>query len=476
MEYRINKAVVIGAGVMGVGIAAHLANCGIKVLLLDRLPAELSNREKRLGLSENAPAWRNKISQIGLNKLRQSKRPIFSSPESYARVKVGNTVDDLPDIGDYDWIIETIIEDLDLKKALFTQIERYRKKGTIVSTNTSGLPISKISSQFSEELKQHFLGTHFFNPPTYAKLMEIIPEKNTLPEIVQFMATFIKDRLGKSPLVVKDTPNFIANRLGIVTSINAFHLCLQKNMRVEEADALCGLAMGRMRSAIFGIADAVGLDTVYNVTRNIYENAPHDERRDIFIVPGYVKQMLQNNWLGDKTRMGFYKTERGPDGQDKQMVLDLNTVRYREKIEPDFPCLQAVARADKPAEKVKALIWGNDPGALFAWEVLASDLIYSANRVGEIADTILDIDRAMKWGYYWRLGPFECWDAIGLGPSIIRMQDEGQVVPDKVQKMIEHGYDSFYIEKDGIRHYYDFEAETYLPVIQGRSHNAQNSK
>jgi 3-hydroxyacyl-CoA dehydrogenase len=309
------------------------------------------------------------------------------------------------------------------------------------------------------------LGTHFFNPPTYAQLVEIIPGQNTLPQVTQFMNGFIKNRLGKSPMVVKDTPNFIANRLGIVTSINTFNLCLQQGIRVEEADALCGKAMGRMSSAIFVMADAVGLDTVSKVIHNIYENAIDDERRESFIIPGYVEQMIQNNWLGDKTHMGFYKTEKDAEGEVRQMVLDINTVQYRERIEPNYPCLQAVAKVKNPAEKVWTLIYGNDPGALFAWEVLASDLIYAANRVTEIADTIVEIDNAMKWGYYWRLGPFECWDAIGLRQSVARMNNTGKSVPSVVEKMLEKGYESFYIEKDGINHYFDFVTGSYQPVV-----------
>ncbi len=461
MDYKIDNVAVIGAGVMGAGIAAHLANYGLKVLLLDRVPSGLSEKDSKIGMREDMPEWRNQIAAAGINNLAKSKRPVFKSEESIQRISVGNTEDDIDKIGSYDWIIETIIEDLDIKKVLYANIEMYRRNGSIVSTNTSGIPISQINSEFSEDLAQHFLGTHFFNPPTYVPLIEIIPGQETLPQLVEFMCQFCQNNLQKQPLVVKDTPNFICNRLAIATVLNAFHLSKERGITVEEADALCGKALGRHQGAVFGTADAVGLDTAYHVTQNIRENASNDERKDTFFVPPYIELMLGKNLLGNKTRAGFYRTQKDPMGVSRPMVLDLNTLEYRERIEPDFPCLQLVNQAGTPMEKVNAVVSGNDPGALFAWEILANDLIYAANRVGEIADTILEIDNAMKWGYTWRLGPFECWDAIGLRTSIGRMTKEGRTIPARIEDMLEQGYDSFYIYREGVRHYFDFKSNSY---------------
>ncbi len=461
MDYKIDNAVVIGAGVMGAGIAAHLANYGLKVLLLDRVPSGLSEKDSKIGMREDMPEWRNQIAAAGVNSLAKSKRPVLKSEESMKRISIGNTEDDIDKIGDYDWIIETIIEDLEIKKILYANIEMYRRKGSIVSTNTSGIPISHINAEFSDELMQHFLGTHFFNPPTYVPLIEIIPGKETFPQLVEYMCQFCNSRLEKQPLVVKDTPNFICNRLAIATVLNAFQLSKEKGITVEEADALCGKALGRHQGAVFGTADAVGLDTAYHVTQNIRENASHDERRETFFVPQYIEAMMEKNLLGNKSRAGFYKIQKDPGGAYKQMVLDLDTLKYRERMEPVFACLQAADKAGTPMEKVKAVIYGNDPGSFFAWEILANDLVYAANRVGEIADTILDIDNAMKWGYTWRLGPFECWDAIGLSQSVDRMKKEKRAIPARIEEMLEQGYESFYIYREGARHYFDFRSNSY---------------
>lgn len=463
MEYGITRAVVIGAGVMGAGIAAHLANYGLQVLVLDRVPSGLSEEDIQNGLREDIPAWRNQIARTSIDNLLKSKRPVFTSEESWKRICVGNTEDDIDKIGDYDWIIETIIEDLEIKKVLYANIEMYRRKGSVVSTNTSGIPISHITAEFSDELTRHFLGTHFFNPPAYIPLIEIIPGKETLPDLVEFMVHFFLNDLGKQPLVVKDTPNFICNRLAIATVLNAFQLSKEKGITIEEADALCGKALGRHNGAIFGTADAVGLDTAAHVTRNIRENASNDERRDTFFIPQYVETMIERNWLGNKTQGGFYKMQETPGEEAKSMVLDLDTLEYRDRIQPDFPCLQAADQEDSPAKKLRAVIYGTDPGALFAWELLANDLTYTANRIGEIADTIMDIDNAMKWGYAWRLGPFECWDAIGLKKSVNRMKNEERTVAGRIEEMLQRGFENFYVYIEGTKHYFDFRTNSYQP-------------
>lgn len=442
MSYKIERAVVVGAGVMGAGIAAHLANSGLEVLLLDR----------------------NGIAEKALRQLQGARHPVFASDASRDRVNCGNTEDDLPRIQGYDWIIETIIEDLEIKKNLYRQIEKQRRPDCIVSTNTSGLPLSQISQSFSEGLKQHFLGTHFFNPPTYVQLIELIPGPNSNPELISFMLEFCRETLKKRPLLVKDTPNFICNRLAIATVLNAFRLSRERGFKVEEVDALSGRAMGRMQSAIFATSDAVGLDTVCHVIRNLYTNAPDDENRAAFQVPQFAQKMLAQNLLGIKSGGGFYKKLKQADGSIKELALDLFTLEYRDRVEAAFPCLEAAQKLDKPAEKVQALLSGSDPGSGFAWELLAADLLYTANRIGEVADTIVEIDQAMKWGYTWRMGPFECWDAIGLAPSIDRMKSESRSIPTRIEKMLAEGCESFYTYREGVKHYFDFRSNSYQMV------------
>lgn len=465
MSLKINNAVVIGSGVMGAGIVAHLANCGLEVLLLDILPSELSASDKERGFTEASPEWRNKLSINALNGLLKSRRPVFTSEESFARVKVGNLVDDLAKVADYDWILETIIEKLEIKRPLFAKIEKLRRKDSIITTNTSGLPIKQITTGMTNEFKQYFMGTHFFNPPTYIRLLEIIPGEETLPEAVEFMKTFLRDRLSKDVLICKDTPNFVANRMGSATSLNAMHLAAKMGMRVEEVDALCGHAMARLRTAVYRSSDAIGLDTNINVVRNLYANVPDDERRDLFRFPKYAEQMIEKGLLGQKAGKGYYMTEIKEDGSKQEMVLDLQTMEYREKITPDFPCLVAAEKVDSPAEKLKVLVSDkNDRGSLFAWEVVASDLIYAANRVLEICDTLMDIDNAMNWGYFWRLSPFEAWDSLGVRETVARMKEEGKPVPLRIETMLAKGCDSFYKEIDGTRCYYDFRTESYQPI------------
>ncbi|MDO4539959.1 MAG: 3-hydroxyacyl-CoA dehydrogenase family protein [Syntrophomonadaceae bacterium] len=464
MGFQVKKATVIGAGIMGAQIAALLTNNNIDVLLLDRIPDKLSERDMEKGWTKQSPQWRNKIAQMGIDGLLKLKHPAFISEESYHRVTPGNVDDDLPQIADSDWIIETIIEDLEIKRALYDKIEPLRRADAIVSTNTSGLPISLIAEEFSPALKQYFLGTHFFNPPTYSPLVELIPSKDTLTEVTHFLKTIFQDDMGKKPLVVKDTPNFIANRLGIATAINAVHMAFSDGMRVDEVDALAGRNMARMSYAIFGMADAVGLDTVAHVTKNLYANAKHDERRESFFIPEPMAYMLENNMLGAKSRQGFYYSEKQEDGSRKEYVLDLNTKQYIDRIEPDFACLKAASQVRSPGEKVRAIIYGDDRGAKFAWKMLAIDTIYAANRIGEIADTIVEIDGAMRTGYLWALGPFECWDAMGLRKSVERMQAEGMPVPPSVIKMLETGHESFYREFEGKKQYYDFRTGSYQNV------------
>jgi len=461
MGYSITRAVVIGAGVMGAGIAAHLANCGLKVLLLDMVPAGLSKADMDRGWREDMPEWRNSIASSHFAHMASISGPAFISPASRDNIRFGNMEDNIHEIAGYDWIIETIVEDLEVKACLYATIELHRRPGTIVSTNTSGIPVGYICREFSDEMAQCFLGTHFFNPTTYIPLIEVIPAPETPAELTGFMVHFLRERLGKRPLVVRDSPNFICNRLAVASALNAFQRGQERGFTVEEIDALCGKALGRGWGAVFHTADTVGLDTVALVTRNLRENTPYDEKRASFVMPDYAQLMIDQNLLGNKTGQGFYRNTSKENGPQ---AIDLNTLEYRPLVKPVFPCLDACEQADNLEAKVQATVWGDDPGSKFAWEILASDLNYAANRLGEIADSVEVIDKAMQWGYAWQLGPFECWDAIGVEASVERMKKEGIPVARYVQEMLLYGCPSFYIYKpDGARYYYDFKTYCYQP-------------
>lgn len=461
MGYSITRAAIIGAGVMGTNIAALLANCGLKVLLLDLVPAGLSRADMDRGWREDMPEWRNSIASCNFNRMAGISGPFFLSPACRNNIKFGNMEDNIHEIAIYDWIIETIMEDVEVKACLFATIELHRRYNSIVTTNTSGIPIGQISREFSDEMAQHFLGTHFFNPTTYIPLVEVIPGPETPSELTAFMVHFLRERLAKRPLVVRDSPNFICNRLAVASILNAFHRGHEMGLTVEEIDALCGKCLGRSRGAVFHTADIVGLDTAALVTRNIRENVPYDEKRDSFVIPDFVRRMIDQNLLGDKTGQGFY---RSAGKENRPQAIDLNTLEYRPLVKPVFPCLETCEKTEDLAGKVQAVVWGDDPGSRFAWEILASDLNYAANRLGEIADSVEVIDKAMRWGYAWQLGPFECWDAIGVQLSVERMKREGRPVARYVEEMLLFGCPSFYISKpDGARYYYDFRSCSYQP-------------
>ncbi|NPV89261.1 MAG: 3-hydroxyacyl-CoA dehydrogenase family protein [Firmicutes bacterium] len=454
MDFQIKKAAVLGAGVMGAGIACHLAGCGIEVLLLDLLPRSISESDRAQGITEGSPAWRNRLASSAIERMMESGR---AGPVDLGKVTVGNLEDDFEKIGQCDWILETIIEDLEVKKALYQKLEAYRRKGSIVSTNTSGIPIAQISQGFSSELAENFLGTHFFNPPTYIKLIELVPGPATRPEVLGFMKGFFAATLRKGPIVVKDTPNFIANRLIAHSYLNVFHRCEKEGYTVMEVDSICGRVMGRTQTGVFKSIDAIGLDTVGNVTRNLERNLLDDEKRELFRLPEFARRMIEKGWLGDKSGQGFYL--RPGSGEEK--VIDLATLEYREKKDPSFPCLKDVGGIKDEADRVKALFVSADRGARLAWTVMSDDLVYAADRIGEIADTILEIDLVMKWGYYWRLGPFELWDALGLERVADRLVKDGWGVPARVVQLLDSGYTSFYREIGGSRYFYDFLSQGY---------------
>jgi len=455
MPRKIRSAAVIGSGIMGGGIAALLAGAGIKTLLLDIVPPNLKAKEK------NDPLARNRIVKAGLDAALATRPALFMSPRDPERITIGNLEDDFAKIADCDWIVEVVVENLKIKQDLFKRIEPVRKKGTIVSSNTSGIPLKAMSEGRSKEFKQHFLGTHFFNPVRYMKLLEIIPGEETLSEILEFMADFGERILGKGIVWAKDTPNFVGNRIGVQGMVKAMQLMLEEGVSIPEVDAVFGPATGRPRTGMFKTADLVGLDTLAHVANNTYEMIAHDEDRESFVLPQFVNTMIEKNLLGKKSQSGFYKTDLTPDWQKIRKVINPATLEYEEVRPLELPCLAAAQKAKTLPEKMKAVVYGDDRGARFAWKAVASNLIYAANRIPEISDTIVDIDNAMRWGFNLEMGPFETWDAIGLEASVARMEKEGMAVPDNVQKMLKAGKTSFYKSDNGTVLYYDFDSENY---------------
>ncbi len=454
MVERIERAAVLGAGTMGAAIAAHLANVGVKVLLLDIVPQGEQDR--------------NKIARMGLERAIKGRPAAFYLKDFARLVEVGNFEDDMEKLGDVDWIIEAVVERLDIKRQLFEKVDQYRKPGSIVSTNTSGISVNAIAEGRSEDFRKHFLGTHFFNPPRYMKLLEIIPGKDTDPAVVEFISRYGEDVLGKGIVYAKDTPNFIANRIGVFGMMYTLRVMEELDLSIEEVDALTGKVMGRPKMATFRLADMVGIDILYHVAKNVYDNAPNDEWREIFKPPQWLEEMVQNGWLGDKTKQGFYKKVKGEGGKKERLVLDYKTLEYRPAKKASFPSLEMAKQEEDLARRLKVLISGKDKGAQFAAKTLAALFVYSANRIPEIADDVVNVDRAMEWGFNWEKGPFQLWDLIGLEKSLDIIKGNGFEVPAKVQEMVDKGCASFYKEEvtqEGVkRYFYDFESKDYKEI------------
>ncbi len=462
MARKIGKAAVVGAGVMGGGIAALLASAGVQTLLLDIVPPGLSP-DKRTD-----PKERNKIVRAGFEAVLKSKPPLLMDPKDANRIYIGNLDDDFERLGECDWIVEAVVERLDVKRELFRRVERVRKKDAIVSTNTSGLPIKAISEGFGDDFKEHFLGTHFFNPVRYMRLLELISGERTKPEICEFMADFGERILGKGIVWAKDTPNFIGNRIGVQQIVLAMRTVKERGLAIAEADSLFGPVLGRPKTALFKTCDLVGIDTLAHVASNTYALVEGDEQRETFKVPDFVPKMVEKGMLGSKAGGGFYKSEF-VDGNKVAKVLDLGSFEYAEIPGPDFDCLGRAAKLKSLPEKIRSVVYGEDKGAAFVWEVTAKSLVYAASRIPEIADSVVEIDNAMKWGYNFELGPFETWDAIGLGKSIDRMEKDGLRVPEKIEKMVREGNDSFYRMENGKKLYYDFASGSYKAVKASES-------
>lgn len=459
MQRRISKAAVIGSGIMGGGIAALLASAGIETLLLDIVPFDLSDEEK------NDPKARNRIVQQGLDGAIKAKPPLFMDTKNDPKlVSTGNLEDDIDKLADCDWIIEVVVENLKIKQDLFKKIDGVRKQGSVVSSNTSGIPLKDMSQDLSADMKAHFLGTHFFNPVRYMHLLEIIPGPDTTKDVLDFMADFCEKQLGKGIVWAKDTPNFIGNRIGIQGMGKAMQAMLEHGLTIPEVDTIFGPELGRPKTAIFKTADLVGLDTMFHVAKNCYEMCPDDEMRDTMALPDFVEKMVNNNMLGNKTKGGFYKKDLTPEWKTIRKVVNPQNLEYEEYGKAEFPCLEEAKQKQTLPEKMRAVVYGDDKAAKFAWDVTANGLIYAANRIPEISDTIVDIDNAMKWGYNFEMGPFEVWDAIGVKESVEKMEKEGRTVPEKVKKFIEAGNQTFYKIDGGKKYFYDFASGSYKPV------------
>ena len=459
MVRKIRTAAVIGSGVMGGGIAALLAGAGVKTLLLDIVPFDLKDEEK------SDPAARNRIAQAGLDSVKMSRPSLLMQQKDADLITIGNLEDDFDKLADCDWIVEVVVENLQIKQELFKRIEPVRKTGAVVSSNTSGIPLKAMSEGLSEEFRQHFLGTHFFNPVRYMKLLEIIPGQQTLPEILDFMADFGERILGKGIVWAKDTPNFVGNRIGVQGIVKAMQLMLEDGLTIPEVDALFGPVMGRPKTAMFKTSDLVGLDTLGHVADNTYDLVVDDEARESFKMPEFVTKMIEKGLLGKKSKAGFYKTDLTPEWKKIRTVIDPVTLEHAEYEKPDLPCLAAAKAAKTLPEKMQAVVYGDDKGARFAWKAVAHNLIYAANRIPEISDTIVEIDNAMKWGFNFEMGPFETWDALGVEKSAARMEADGFIVPDTIKKMLTAGTTAFYKNDNGKRFYYDFITESYKEIV-----------
>ena len=471
MKHRIEKGAVLGAGTMGARIAAHLANAGIPCYLLDIVPRELTAEEKRKGMTLESPAVRNRIVTAGLEGAKKSRPAAFFTPETARLVTPGNFEDNLAWCSEADWIIEAVAENLEIKRNLFSRVDAIRKPGSIVTSNTSGLPIKLIAEGRSEDFQQHWAGTHFFNPPRYMKLVELIAGPKTKPEVLESLEEICDLRLGKGVVPAKDTPNFIANRIGTFSMLNALRQMQAMDMTIEEVDACTGQAVGWPKSATFRTADLVGLDVLVNVIRNIYENAPDDESREMYRVPKFVEEMVARGWLGDKTGGGFYKRVKKA-GESEILTLDWKKMEYRPRQKAKFGSIEAGKGIEDTRDRLRALAApglegkGGDKANQFMWGGITEMCLYAARRVPEIADSILDVDRAIRWGFAWEFGPFEMWNAIGVERMAKALERDGKEMPPLAKKVLATPKKLFYETEKGSTNYFDVATGALKPVAE----------
>ena len=456
---QINRVAVLGAGVMGATIAAHLANAGLEILLLDIVPKELDKKEKEKGLTLDSPIVRNRIAANGLQGLLKMKPAPFYLKDYAAQIQIGNLEDDLAKLKSCDWIIEVVVEYMPIKLNLLQKIVPHLASGAILTTNTSGLSVNEMAAVLPDEVRKNFLATHFFNPPRYMRLMEIVPCTETDPVVMKELADFISSRLGKGIVYAKDTTNFIANRIGTYAIYKGIQHMVEMGMTVEEVDSIAGPATARPKSAAFRTADLVGLDTLGHVGTNSHDLLPEDEEREVFKMPDFMKKMIDAGQLGNKTKQGFYKKEV-VDGKKQIFYYDYPTGDYKPLAKPKFASVQMVKQVDDPAQKVKMVVGANDKGAEFAWKSIRDTLIYTVNRIPEIADDVVNIDNAMRWGFNWEIGPFEMLDAIGVAAFVKRAEKDGVKVPESLKSV-----ENFYRFSDsGQKEYFDFATKKYLPL------------
>ncbi|WP_372975563.1 3-hydroxyacyl-CoA dehydrogenase NAD-binding domain-containing protein [Muriicola sp.] len=464
MNKHIKKVAVIGSGIMGSGIACHFANIGVEVLLLDIVPRELNEKEKAKGLSLKDRVVRNRLVNESLASALKSKPSPIYHQDFAKRITTGNLEDDIAKVGQVDWIIEVVVERLDIKKQVFENLEKHRKPGTLITSNTSGIPIHFMSKDRSEDFQQHFCGTHFFNPARYLKLFEIIPGPKTQPEVLEFLNGYGEQFLGKTSVVAKDTPAFIGNRIGIFSIMSLFHAVKELDLTVEEVDKLTGPVIGRPKSATFRTVDVVGLDTLVHVANGIYENCPKDERHELFKLPEFIKTMAENKWYGSKSGQGFYKKVNNPKGGSEILTLDLNTMEYRSKKSAKFATLELTKTVDKVIDRFEILVGGKDKAGEFYRKSFGVLFAYVTHRIPEISDELYKIDDAMKAGFGWEHGPFQIWDAIGLDKGLELITAEGQKAAPWVDEMKSAGINSFYAVKDGATYYYDVQKKEMVKV------------
>ncbi|MFT5761388.1 MAG: 3-hydroxyacyl-CoA dehydrogenase, partial [Polaribacter sp.] len=454
MTRRIKKIAIIGSGIMGSGIACHFANIGVEVLLLDIVPRELNDKEKAKGLTLEDKVVRNRLVNDALmTSLKSSPSPIYS--QKFAdRITTGTIDDDLHLIKDVDWIMEVVVERLDIKQQVFEKIEKFRTPGTIISSNTSGIPIKFMNKGRSDDFQKHFAVTHFFNPPRYLKLFEVVPGPNCKQDVTDFLLDYGSKFLGKTSVLAKDTPAFIGNRVGIFGIQSLFHQVKELGLTVEEVDKLTGPVIGRPKSATFRTVDVVGLDTLVHVANGIYENCPDDEAHELFNLPSFINTMMENKWLGSKTGQGFYKKSVDANGKKEILTLDLDTLEYRASKKAKFATLELTKTIDKPIDRFKVLVGGKDKAGDFYRKNFSAMFEYVSNRIPEISDEVYRIDDAMKAGFGWENGPFEIWDAIGVEKGIEIMKAEGKTPAAWVTEMLANGSTSFYSVKEGATFYY----------------------
>jgi len=462
MTRRIKKVAIVGSGIMGSGIACHFANIGVEVLLLDIVPRELNDKEKAKGLTLEDKVVRNRLVNEALTTSLKSKPSPIYHQKFANRITTGNLEDDISKIAAVDWIMEVVVERLDIKKIVFEKIEKFRTPGTLITSNTSGIPIQFMNEGRSEDFQKHFAVTHFFNPPRYLKLFEVVPGPNCTQDVTDFLMMYGDKFLGKTSVLAKDTPAFIGNRIGIFGIMSLFHVVKEMGLTIEEVDKLTGPVIGRPKSATFRTIDVVGLDTLVHTANGVKDNCPNDEMRDQFVIPDFVNTMMENKWLGSKTKQGFYKMTKDANGKREILSLDLNTLAYRPKKSAKFATLELTKGIDNVADRFKVLVAGKDKAGEFYRKSFTAMFAYVQNRIPEISDELYRIDDGLRAGFGWEHGPFQIWDAIGVAEGVEMMKAEGKAPAAWVTEMLANGQTSFYSVKEGASYYYDIPAKTQV--------------